>query len=479
MVKNISAQKQIQTQNQTQSLSPQQVLTARLLELGAAEMEDRMRSEIIDNPALEVVSPETQNIFEGEEDESNEASSIDDYRAEDDIPDYYGWDYRQSQTAATEIPSSADFSFGDSLSEQLSELPLDENGKKIAEYLIGSLEEDGLLHKPLDEIADELNIYNGINTSEKELEKILAMIQSFDPAGIGARSLQECLLLQIKRENENESRTLQRKIIENFYDDFSRRHWDTLPDKLGVSDEECKSAIAEIVKLNPRPGASLTETLGLSRQQIIPDFSIEINGDYITVTSNNTSLPELRVSNEYCNMLDEQVKNASSEHKAAARFLKQKIESAKNFIDAVKQREQTLTKTVEAIVDFQKDFLLGGGDESLLKPMILEDIARKSGYDISTVSRVSNNRYVQLPWGVFSLKYFFSDGVTMSSGDEKSIRELYRCLQELVDNEDKSDPLTDNELMDKLKEQGFTMARRTVAKYREYLHIPVARLRKE
>ena len=365
------------------------------------------------------------------------------------------------------------------LLEQLGELSLDEKELRIGEYLIGSLEEDGLLYKSLEEISDELNIYGGIYVSEEELERVLKMIQAFDPSGIGARSLQECLLLQIDRNDDSASKELQRRIIEEAYDEFSRKRWDLLPEKLNIDEEQCKAAIAEIVKLNPRPGASLSETLGQSRQQIVPDFAIEINGEYITISSNNSMLPELRVSSEYCNLLDEQVKHGSTESKAAALFLKQKIESAKNFISAVKQREQTLLRTIEAIVDFQREFLLGGGDESLLKPMILDDIARKSGYDISTVSRVSNNRYVQLPWGVFSLKYFFSDGVATADGGEKSIRELYKCLQELVDNEDKNNPLTDSELMEKLQQQGFSMARRTVAKYRESLHIPVARLRKE
>lgn len=454
---------------------------ARLLELTAVEIEDRVRSEIMDNPAIESVLPESVDHFEAPDmdaDAMNETSAGD-YRVEDDIPDYHGWDYHSTSSVAADIPTSADVSFGELLLEQLAELPLDDNEKRLGEYLIGSLEEDGLLYKALDEIVDELNIYNGIYTDEQQLLRILRMIQSFDPAGVGARSLQECLLLQIERMEPDDSRRLQQRIISEAYDEFSRKRWDLIPEKLGVGDEECKTAIAEIVKLNPRPGASLAESLGLSRQQIIPDFIVDVSGDDITIVSNSGILPELRVSNEYCAMLDAQTKSASSESKAAALFLKQKIEAAKNFIGAVKQREQTLSATIEAVVDFQREFILSGGDESLLKPMILEDVARRSGYDISTVSRVSNSRYVQLPWGVFPLKYFFSDGVATSDGGEKSVRELYRCLQEFVDAEDKSMPLTDGELMDKLKEQGFTMARRTVAKYRESLNIPVARLRKE
>ena len=481
MANRSSRQKLTQTQSQVQSLSPQQVLLARMLELTTVEMEDRVRSEIIDNPAIESVAPESVGHFEEHDATAgtSDVNSADDYRVEDDIPDYYGWDYHSHRMTAADIPTSADVSFGESLLEQLGELSLDEMEHRIGEYLIGSFEEDGLLYKSLEEISDELNIYNGVSVSEEELERLLRMIQTFDPPGIGARSLQECLLLQIERSEDSEGKELQRRIIKDAYDDFSRRRWEILPEKLNVNEEQCRAAIAEIVKLNPRPGASLSETLGQSRQQIVPDFVIDINGEYITISSGSSMLPELRVSNEYCNLLDEQVKSGSAESKAAAVFLKQKIESAKNFINALKQREQTLMRTVEAIVDFQREFLFAGGDESLLKPMILDDIARKSGYDISTISRVSNNRYVQLPWGVFPIKYFFSDGVATVGGGEKSVRELYKCLQELVDNEDKDSPLTDSELMEKLKEQGFTMARRTVAKYREALHIPVARLRKE
>lgn len=480
MSKRNSGQKMVHSQAQVQSLSPQQVMFVRLLELNEVELEDRVRGEIIENPAIEAAMPEESASFdEPAQGETTDASSVDDYRVEDDIPDYYGWDYRSPGASAMDIPTSADISFGEKLLEQLGELPLDDEEKKIGEYLIGSLEEDGLLYKPLEEIVDELNIYNGIYVTEAQLERLLKMIQTFDPAGVGARSLQECLLIQIERGASVDTRDLQLKIITECYDDFSHRRWDVIPEKTGIAEEKCKAAISEIVKLNPRPGASLSEALGLSRQQIVPDYTIDTNGDYVTITSNAGALPELRVSNEYCNMLDEQMKSGSADSKAAAQFLKQKIEAARNFIGAVKQREQTLARTIEAIVDYQKEFIISGGDESLLKPMILEDIARKSGYDISTVSRVSNNRYVQLPWGVFPLKYFFSDAVSTLDGGERSVRELCRCLQELIDNEDKSNPLNDTELMEKLKAQGFSMARRTVAKYREQMHIPVARLRKE
>lgn len=486
MRKNSLSHTQTQNQTQTQTLSPQQVLQVRILELTTVELEDKVRSEIMENPALEAIEPEpieAGGIIQGEEGETN-ITSADDYRTPDDIPEYAGWEHRSSGGAAEEIPVSAGTSFGETLLEQLGELSLNESERAVGEYLVGSLEEDGLLHKPIDEILDELTIYNGINTDEESLIAILKMIQTFDPPGIGARSLQECLLLQIQREEENndepsESLALQRRILTAHYDDFSHRRWDNLAEKLGIDEETCREAIADIVRLNPRPGASLTESLGSSRQQIVPDFTIDIQEETITVQLNNMYVPQLRVSNDYQQMLDDQIRSGRAEDKEAAQFLRHKIDAAKGFISAVKQREETLTRTMNEIVKAQREFLLSGGDEAQLKPMILEDIARHAGYDISTVSRVSNSKYVQLPWGIFPLKYFFSDGVATNDGGEISVRELHRCLQDLIENEDKSAPLTDTELMEALHKQGFSLARRTVAKYREQLHIPVARLRKE
>lgn len=491
MPKNTFSQAQSQTQQQTQTLSPHQVMVARLLELTTLELEDKVRSELMDNPALEAVepeilssSPEADNGTDYNSDyDSLLVNSADDYRSADDVPDYNGWEYSSRSEAAEDIPVSADISFGETLLSQLAELPLDERRKTIGEYIIGSLEEDGLLHKPVAEIEDELTVYYGLFTDRDEVESVLMMIQSFDPPGIGARTLQECLLLQLSREESGDTPSpgiaLQRRILTECYDDFTKKRWAQLPDKLGVDEEVCREALAEISRLNPRPGASLAESLNVSRQQIIPDFIVDIQDETITVSLSNMFVPELRVSSDYQQMLDEQLQSGTSEHKAAAQFLKQKIDSAKSFISAVKQRETTLLDTMNAIVDKQSEFMLSGGDESQLKPMILEDIAKATGYDISTISRVSNSKYVQLPWGIFSLKYFFNDAVTLNDGGECSVRELYRSLQEIIDNEDKSNPLTDTELMEKLKQQGYTLARRTVAKYREQLQIPVARLRKE
>lgn len=485
MKHNSLSQTQAQTQTQTQTLSPRQVLFVRMLELTTVELEDKVRSELLENPALEAIEPDTpdaSNILSGEE-STDEISSADDYRTPDDVPEYAGWEHRSTAGTAEEIPLSAGVSFGETLLEQLGELRLDETEKAIGEYLIGSLEEDGLLYKPLDEIIDELTIYNGIYTDEKTILRLLQMIQTFDPPGIGARSLQECLLLQIKRQEENatgrnESLALQRSILTRHYDEFSQKRWENIAAKLGCDESSFREAIAEITRLNPRPGASLTEGLGTSRQQIVPDFTVEVQDETISVQLDNMYIPRLCVSDNYQQMLETQLRSDRPEEKAAAQFLRHKIDAAKGFISAVKQREETLTRTMNEIVKAQREFLLSGGDEALLKPMILEDIARATGYDISTVSRVSNSKYVQLPWGIFPLKYFFNDGVATVGGGEISVRELHRCLQELIATEDKSNPLTDAQLTDELCRQGFSLARRTVAKYREQLNIPVARLRK-
>lgn len=482
MARNRFAQQQTQQQVQTQSLSPQQVMVARLLELTTVEVEERVRGEVIENPALEAVEPEYQRVDNEQGDAYSDNAggydSADDYSSPDDIPEYNGWDYHGGGSGM-EYPVSDVHTFGDTLVEQLSELSLTPQEQVVGEYLIGSLDDDGLLHKPLVEIEDELLLYASIAVSQQEIEDVLKKIQSFEPAGIAARSLQECLLLQLERNSESRDLALHKRIVSDYYDDFTKRRWDSLPAKLQVSEQDCRNAIADIVRLNPRPGASLVESVAVPNQQIVPDFNIEVQGEEVSVVLNNYYVPALRVSEEYESMLAAQINSTNAEHRAAAQFLKQKIDSAKNFISAIKQREETLLRTMSAIVAAQKPFFTGGGDESLLTPMILDDIAKKTGYDISTVSRVSNSKYAQLPWGIYPLKYFFSDGVATTDGGERSVRELYRIIQELVAAEDKRNPLTDEELMEQLRLQGFSLARRTVAKYREHLHIPVARLRRE
>lgn len=458
----------------TQTLSPQQLLTVQLLELTTMEIEDKVRSEVMDNPALEVVENDVIPENDATDNPISDISqdSDDDYSGNDDIPVFNGYG-RNDYTIGDSV------SFGDTLLEQLGELQLTPQEKSIGEYIIGSLDEDGFLRKDITEIEDELLIYANVMTDKEQILSILERIQGFEPAGIAARNLQESLMLQLERVECNKDVTLQKRIVGEFYDDFASKHWEQLDDKLGVDRETCRAAIADIVRLNPRPGASLSENVGFSRQQIIPDFILDIVDDNVYVSLNNIHVPELRVSEEYVQMLDEQLAGGNQEQKAAVTFLKQKIDAAKGFISAVQQRENTMLVTMRAIVAKQKEYFLNGGDEAYLKPMILEDIAKMTGFDISTISRVSNSKYVQTPWSVSSLKYFFSDGVAKSDGTEQSVYELFAVIRELIESEDKNAPLTDQVLQEKLTERGYCVARRTVAKYREQLHIPVARLRKE
>ena len=473
MAGNTFTQTQKHEQTLTQTLSPQQLLTVQLLELTTMEIEDKVRSEVMDNPALEVVENDGIPEHDGADNPISDISqdNDDDYSGNGDIPVFSGYS-RSDYTIGDSV------SFGDTLLEQLGELQLTPQEKSIGEYIIGSLDEDGFLTKDIAEIEDELLIYASVMTDREQILSVLERIQGFEPAGIAARNLQESLMLQLERVGCNKDVTLQKRIVGEFYDDFAAKRWEQLDDKLGVEKEECRAAIADIVRLNPRPGASLSENVGFSRQQIIPDFILDIVDDNVYVSLNNVHVPELRVSEEYMQMLDEQLAGGNQEQKAAVTFLKQKIDAAKGFISAVQQRENTMLATMRAIVAKQKEYFLNGGDEAYLKPMILEDIAKMTGFDISTISRVSNSKYVQTPWSVSSLKYFFSDGVTKSDGTEQSVYELFAVIRELIESEDKNAPLTDRVLQEKLTERGYCVARRTVAKYREQLHIPVARLRK-
>ena len=486
-----SRQVQTQAQQQVQTLSPQQILAVRLLELPTMELEERIHAELLDNPALEegkeAPDNDTENDYNVDENgdpnpESSEDLSLGDYRTEDDIPDYKLQENNRSKgEIAEEIPFSDTTSFYETLKEQLSMQDLDAHQKELAEYIIGSLDDDGLLRKSNDTLIDELTIYHGISTTPEELEHIINIIQDFDPAGIGARSLQECLLLQIKRKESSPLKQIEYDIIDKYCDDFTRKNKEKIIQRLGISEEQYDAAVAELVKLNPRPGSSLGEAIGKNFQQIIPDFIVETEDDgTILLSLNNHNIPELRLSREFTEMLDEHTRNKnnqSKESKDAMLFLKQKVDAAQGFINAVKQRQQTLMSTMQAIIDLQRPFFQEG-DESLLKPMILKDVAERAKLDISTVSRVSNSKYVQTNFGIYALKFFFSDGYTTEDGEELSIREIKRILKELVNGEDKNKPYTDDELADCLKEKGYPIARRTVAKYRQQLNIPVARLRR-
>ena len=490
-----SRQVQTQAQQQVQTLSPQQILAVKLLELPTVELEERIRSELLDNPALEEGKDTSgadddyadDDYSSKDEDgapntDTDEDISLGDYRTEDDIPDYkFQENNRSKDDKAEDIPFSDSVSFYETLKEQLDMQHLTPEEKQLGEYLIGSLDDDGLLRKSTETLADELAIYQGVYTTPEQLERVLSVIQDFDPAGIGARSLQECLLLQIKRKEDSPLKQIEYDIISKCCDDFTKKNRDKIIQKLNITERQYNEAVAELTKLNPRPGSSMGEAIGKNLQQIIPDFVVETDDDgTISLSLNNRNVPELRLSREFADMLDEHTRNKanqSKESKDAFMFLKQKVDAAQGFINAVKQRQQTLMSTMQAIIDLQRPFF-EEGDESLLKPMILKDVAERAKLDVSTVSRVSNSKYVQTNFGIYPLKVFFSDGYTTESGEGQAEREIKRILKECVDGENKERPYTDDELAEMLKEKGYPIARRTVAKYRQQLHIPIARLRR-
>ncbi len=485
-----SSQIQTQAQQLAQTLSPHQILLVKLLELPTMELEERVRAEILDNPALEegkeLVSQDTADDFDTDFNEENPYANEDvilgDYRTEDDIPDYKLQEHNRSKgEVAEEIPFSDSVSFYEMLLEQLRMQQLSEEERIMAEYLIGSLDDDGLLRKGIPTLIDELAIYRDIYTNAEKVESVLSVIQEFDPAGIGARSLQECLLLQLKRKPDSPLKKIEVEIIEKYCDDFTRKNKEKIIQRMEISAEEYDEAINELTKLNPRPGSSLGDIIDKNFQQIIPDFLVETEEDgSINLTLNNGNVPELRLSREFNEMLEEHTTNKanqSKDSKDAFLFLKQKVDAAQGFINAIKQRQHTLITTMQSIIDFQRPFFLEG-DETLLKPMILKDIADKAKLDVSTVSRVSNSKYVQTNYGIFPLRFFFSDGYTTEEGEELSIREIKQLLKEAVEHENKENPYNDDELADILREKGYPVARRTIAKYRQQLNIPTARLRR-
>ncbi|MDR1004078.1 MAG: RNA polymerase factor sigma-54 [Prevotellaceae bacterium] len=489
--------RQIQTQEQQliQTLSPQQVLVVKLLELPAMELEDRIHAELLENPALEEGKEETPADTddaapdtEPASDENTDYDAMKDYLTEDDIPDYKLQEHNRTRNQrAEEIPFSDAASFYETLKEQLSERALTDRQRSLAEYLLGSLDDDGLLRKSIDSLSDELAIYAGIDAKPAELEEVLKVIQDFDPAGVGTRNLQECLLVQIRRHAAQEGQPnpltdIALRIIGECYDDFTQKRWDKVKHRLGIDEKTFRQALCEITRLNPRPGASLGEAIDRNFQLIVPDFLVDTDDDgtiHLSLNSRNT--PELRMSRNFRELLDEHTRNRDNQSKdsrEAMSFLKQKMDAALGFINAVKQRQQTMLITMQAIIDLQHPFFLEG-DEQLIRPMILRDVAERTGLDISTVSRVSNGKYAQTNYGIYPLKFFFNDSYTTDDGEELSTREIRRILKECVDRENKKHPYTDAELMEMLKEKGYPIARRTVAKYREQMGLPVARLRRE
>ncbi|HBH50224.1 MAG TPA: RNA polymerase sigma-54 factor [Bacteroidales bacterium] len=470
-----------------QKLSPQQIQMIKLLEIPTMQLEQRIKKELEENPVLEEGrdKDEFDNQPEESQTDTNEKDdfSIDEYLSTDDIPSYklYTRNYSKDDKK-TEIPFSVGASFHDHLDAQLGLRKLDEHEHALADYIIGNIDEDGYLRREIEAIADDLAFSLNVNTTEEELLNILRIIQDFDPVGVGARDLRECLLLQIRAKNQEEpSIANATMIIRYHFDEFTRKHYDKIQGKLDLSDEELKDAIEEILHLNPKPGSSFSESGIKASQVIIPDFILENNDGRLEISLNNRNTPELRVSRTYAEMLESYAANKnkpSSEQKEAVSFVKQKLDSAKWFIDAIKQRQNTLLLTMNAILEYQLDYF-DEGDETKLKPMILKDIADKTDLDISTISRVANSKYIQTHFGILPLKFFFSEGLQTDSGEEVSTREIKKILQDCIDAEDKHKPLTDDKLAAILQEKGYQIARRTVAKYREQLNIPVARMRKE
>jgi len=475
-----------------QKLSPQQIQLMKLLQVPTVELEQRIKQEIEDNPALEEGEDhdeedeptEEQAIEDSQESEATEENERDDfdmsdYFQDDDTPDYK---LSVKNTGPDEeeraMPLAGGTSFQDSLKAQLALRACDDRTELLAEHLIGNLDEDGYLRRDLDAVVNDLAFTQNVQCTREELLKALKEVQSLDPAGVGARDLRECLLIQVDRMQHSLEQRIGREILDKHFEAFSKKHYERILDRLEIDEDALKGAIELIVHLNPKPGNTMRET-DKPVQEIIPDFMVnEVDGQ-LELSLNGRNAPELRVSRTYRDMISEYQRNKKDkEQREALQFIKQKLDSAKWFIDAIKQRQNTLLVTMEAIMAHQREFFLTG-DETKLKPMILKDIAERVSLDISTISRVANSKYVQTNHGTFLLKFFFSESLSTDSGEEVSTREVKKILKDAIEAEDKRKPLTDDELTALLKSKSYNIARRTVAKYREQLNIPVARLRKE
>ena len=500
------AQSQIQEQRQTQgqklaqTISHQQLLQATLVELPITQLVDRINTEMNDNPALEVDAsydipdtpdyqdypddPESSDDYAVSTEREERQSALDEAlagigRDDEDLPVYHGGSNVAEDRE--EMVYGQSESFYDQLMEQVGETELTDRQRDIMEYLIGSLDDDGLLRKPADVISDELAIYHNIDATHQEIENVLKVLQDFDPAGIGARSLQECLLIQISRRDDSKVKTLMQQVIADYFDAFTKKHWDKIQAALSLTDIQAEALFKELRKLNPRPGASMGETVGRSIQQITPDFIIDTLDDgTVTFTLNHGEVPELKVSQSFVDSMKEYQDNKdhlSRQTKEALLYIKKKVDAAQGFIEAIKVRRHTLAMTMQAIISLQHQFFVDG-DEASLRPMILKDVAEKTGLDLSTISRVCNSKYAQTRWGTFPLRHFFSDSYVTESGEELSTRQIKAALRDIVEAEDKQKPLSDDAIKEELAKKGFPIARRTVAKYREQLGIPIARLRK-
>ena len=457
-------------QTQTQKLSPLQIQTIKLIELPIQDLEQRVRRELEENPVLDDTPVENEDSKE---------ISLDDIQQDDYIPDYktkvsnWGKDARPDY-----VTFSVKESFFFNLREQLSFKNLSKQDSDIAYFIVGSLDEDGYLRRDLDSLVDDLAFRAGINCEREDVERMLKIVQSLDPPGVGARDLRECLLLQLKAANQTPQVRLATDILTKDFDAFASKHYNKIMQSRGIGEDDMKAVLKVILRLNPAPGGSVADSYADVTEQIVPDFVLKDDDGEVSFIMPRFNIPEIRINKKYAAMLENARGGSDREKKEAASFVKEKMDSAKWFVEALKQRQNTLSKTMQAIIDFQRVFF-ETGDETKLKPMILEDIAKVTGFDISTISRVVNSKYIETPYKIYPLKYFFSEGLVNKAGEEVSTRELKTVLKQIVDAEDKHKPLTDEQLVSELSAKGYNVARRTIAKYRDQLGIPLARLRKE
>lgn len=465
--------KQSLQQKQVQKLSPLQLQTIKFIELPQLEFQQRVQKEIEENPVLDEVQEDNP------EDETVKNVSLSEYGSSDPTPSYKLYVNNQGKDLKPQYNTfSVQESFHQNLEAQLGYIHLDERRHDIALFIIGMIDDDGYLRRDISSLVDDIQFRLNIETDENEVEELLFMIQDFEPVGVGARDLRECLMLQIDAKKATPAVSLASTILEDYFEEFTKKHYEKIISKLGITEEELKAAIAEIVRLNPRPGGQIDDSYSEQTQQVVPDFTVElINGEPV-MSMPRFSVPELKVNKRYADILLEAADKSSRQKKEAATFVKQKLDSAKWFVEAIKQRYNTLSSTMNAILEFQHDFFIDG-DETALRPMVLKDIAEMTHLDISTISRVVNCKYVQTHFGIYPLKYFFSEGLVANNGEEVSTREIKTILSHSIDEEDKRKPLTDEELVSVLDKKGYKVARRTVAKYREQLNIPIARMRKK
>ncbi len=482
----MAAIKQGLEQKLQQKLSPLQIQTIKLIEMPVQALEQHVREVLNDNPVIDDTpqkgedEPRDVSISEVEEKEQSGGSLEENYGSQDDdIPSYnlhvnnWGKDERPEYNTF-----SVKQSFTQSLQEQLGYRNLTEHQRTVASFIIGSLDDDGYLRRDIESLVDDLAFRAGVESSAQEVEEMLKVIQEFEPSGVGARDLRECLLIQLEDKKRTPSVANAIRVLQDHFDAFKNRHFQKIMTRLHLSEDQMKAVLDEIRRLNPSPGGQIDDSYNDQAQQVVPDFRLDYENGQLILSMPRFSIPELRINRKYSEIMENGRLSDSRADKDAATFVKQKIDSAKWFIEALRQRQNTLESTMRAIIDYQRDYFIDG-DESSLKPMVLKDIAEKTGFDISTISRVVNSKWIETHFGIFPLKYFFSEGLENSDGEEISTREIKKALREMVDGEDKHNPLTDDELVDGLAAKGYKVARRTIAKYRAQLDIPKARLRRE